>query len=355
MKTLSAGKTRNSNLDIIRSGAIYFVICCHSILNFEFVGSRLEGADSYLMLVFWILAHSCVPLFLMLSGYLMNTKKLSAEYYVGSAKLIIPYVIISLICLVFKAVYCHEEIGLRYIAGSIINFYACEYAWYLMMYLGLYFMIPFLNLMYHGLETQKQKLVLICVFFALSHLASLLNSYVQLYSVWWKNIYPISFYFVGAYLSEFKPRKNAGYYLISALVLTLAFSLFDIFHMDRDGSRVVSIYYDHYQLFIISVLLFCGINNVKVASVPQKAIKCTEKVSLLSFYVFLLSGITDIFVFDQIGRIMPGFRTEYWLSPLAALASFVLALMIAAAIYPACEKISGAAVKKLLSLDIIRQ
>ena len=348
-------KTRLPNLDIIRSCAIVFVICCHSILNFDFVGSHLDGIEHFLMLAFWIFVHSCVPLFLMLSGYLMNSKKLSAKYYIESTKLVIPYIIISLICLAFKVVYCHEGIGLRYIVGSIVNFYACEYAWYLMMYLGLYFMIPFLNLIYHGLETQKQKIILISVFFALSHLASFLNSYIQLYSVWWKNIYPITFYFVGVYLSEFKPRKNAGFYLISAFILTLVFSLFDIFHMGKNGSWVVSIYYDHYQLFIISVLLFCGINSIKTGRIPGAIIKCASKVSLLSFYIFLLSGITDIFVFDQLEKFVPNFQSEYLLSLLAAAASFILALVLSAAIYPACEKFSAATVKKLLSLDKVAQ
>ena len=44
----------------------------------------------------------CVPLFLLLTGYLMKNKELSIKYYKGIGNTLFVYVLASIACVLFK-------------------------------------------------------------------------------------------------------------------------------------------------------------------------------------------------------------------------------------------------------------
>ena len=173
---MTKSSSRNLNLDIIRSAAIIFVLAVHFYDSSGFPAETMAGAVDFAMLCGWFITHSCVPMFLMLSGWLCRKKELSAKYYLGLIRILLIYLICSVACLLFRAFYMHEQLGLRYTFGSIVNFYACGYAWYVMLYFGLFLLIPFLNIINNSLDSKRKKLVLISTFFALSILDSLIQS-----------------------------------------------------------------------------------------------------------------------------------------------------------------------------------
>ena len=63
---------RNASLDIIRGFAVVLVACLHSIGNGSLTANHISGVSGYLLTGLWLLSASCVPLFLMLSGYLYS-------------------------------------------------------------------------------------------------------------------------------------------------------------------------------------------------------------------------------------------------------------------------------------------
>ena len=65
---------RNASLDIIRSLAIFLVLCLHSTENGKFTAGPITGVGGYIMMGLWLPMIACVALFLMLSGYLLNQK-----------------------------------------------------------------------------------------------------------------------------------------------------------------------------------------------------------------------------------------------------------------------------------------
>ena len=79
-------KERNINLDLIRTVAVISVISVHFFLNSGFYSLPLLGKTMYISTVFRTLFMICVPLFLLLTGYLMNKKELSKKYYGGIKK-----------------------------------------------------------------------------------------------------------------------------------------------------------------------------------------------------------------------------------------------------------------------------
>ena len=88
------------------------------------------------------------------------------------------------------------------------------------MYIGLFLLIPFLNIIYNNLKSQKHKQILVWTLFCLTILPSMFNIFnfetshwwavpsssdifSKIVPAWWINFYPITYYFVGCYLREY--------------------------------------------------------------------------------------------------------------------------------------------------------
>ena len=307
----------------------------------------ISGPGGFLMTGFWVLSSCCVPLFIMISGFLMNRKKASAEYYLKYLHIFVPYLFVSCLSLMYKAIFMQEEMTLRIFCSRILGFYGCEYAWYLMMYTGSYMLIPFLNTMYHGLESKRQKQLLIIFFAALSHLPSLLNSYLYIYSVWFTRLYPFTFYFLGCYLSEYRPKANARKLFFCIVAFFALFAVYDVFHIGRDPNMLPQFQYEHYQVLILSVLIFCWVLKLRAEKLPSIILRTTKSIAKFSFYVFLISGVTDNLVYKYIPNILPAFYEMDIYSPLTALISLAMSMVLSLPLYPVGEYLAGNSVKVL--------
>ena len=344
-------KEKNVRLELIRAVALVFILFSHF---FDHTG-LYEGA---VMLPVKISAISlrmvvgqCVTLFMMLTGYLCCEKKLSARYYLGIVKIYGIYLICSVMTLAFDVLVMHQQYGLQYIVGSIINFYACPYAWYMLMYLGLFLMIPFLNLAFNGLSGKKQHLALLATVFYLSVMPSLMNSFFQLHSIWWKNLSPILYYFTGAYLRRYKPELSFRKALGLLVVILAAFVSFDLLHYGTGGEWIITVSYnDHYQAYFVSLCLFFLLNSIRAENLPGWLRKGISVVSTLSLAAYLLSGISDNLIYPVFKSLVPDQNMQLlWLLPVAGL-SLALALFlawIAMLLYKPFEKIVYALLYRL--------
>ena len=331
---------RNASLDVIRGFAVILVACLHSIGNGSLTANPISGVSGYLLTGLWLLSASCVPLFLMLSGYLQNRKKPTVKYYVNYLHIYIPYLILGVISLTVGALYTHQSLSVREFVSSLVNFYTCEYSWFVMMYTGLFLLIPFLNAMYTGLETKGQKQLLILVFFALSHLPSLLNSYIQIYSVWWMRLFPVTYYFIGAYFSEYKPTRSASWYFRWLLVLFAAFTVYDVFYLHGDGSAVPGYSNDNYQVLIIGAFVFRWLSSIDTGRLPRFLLGSAEYLSKIALYFYLAAGMVDNILYSCFRENVADYLSNNGYFIVTALISFVASLLVTALIYPLGEWLS---------------
>ena len=86
---------RNFNLDLIRSVAIFLLISFHFFWNSEFYHEIITGYKCFFMIILRTMSVTCVPLFLLLTGYLMSGRKteLNFNYYCGITKIIGIYIL----------------------------------------------------------------------------------------------------------------------------------------------------------------------------------------------------------------------------------------------------------------------
>lgn len=136
-------KQKRVDLDLIRCCAIIFVITVHGL---SYAGFYELSKPSLLLLISHLIrcvVIICVPLFLILTGYLSAEKRYTYDiaYFKKPMRLIVIYIVCALICSIPK--FIRGEFGEFFVA--LFEFKAAPYAWYLAMYLGLYLLAPILN------------------------------------------------------------------------------------------------------------------------------------------------------------------------------------------------------------------
>ena len=85
----------------------------------------------------------------------MCKKTLSGSYYKGIIKIIVIYVMAAIAHILYKHFVLFNDYTLGKSIIEILNFKAANYSWYVEMYIGLFLIIPFLNLAYNGLTTKN--------------------------------------------------------------------------------------------------------------------------------------------------------------------------------------------------------
>ena len=164
---------RHTGLDLLRILAMLFVAGLHFFLNTGFYEQPVQGGEMYVMVMLRNAFMVCVPLFLIMSGAVMGDKKPTAGYFLGILKVVTIYLLASLCCGAYRVFVTHD-LSLREMVYGILTYQTASYSWYIEMYLGLFLLVPFLNLAYDALQTQKKKKVLLAVMLiltALFHLA----------------------------------------------------------------------------------------------------------------------------------------------------------------------------------------
>lgn len=307
-------KKRNLNADLIRCVAVFSVLSVHFLLNGGFYSAKVSGTDMLLMCMFRSFFMTCVPLFMILTGYLMWQKTLSGQYYKGLWKTVEIYLLASVACLLFKKFVQGETVTLRSAVLAILAFKGANYSWYIEMYIGLFLLIPFLNLSWHGLTGKRQKQVLVLTMIALTMLPKLLNNFNLVLPGWWAApetskeynklvpsfftaMYPITYYFIGCYLREYGLRLRSS---AAALLLVLSVAFFGWYNYYRSGGGTF-IWGSNStwggENLITATLWFHLMLQAKVERWPGVLKGALVYISRISLGIYLISWIFDKIVY----------------------------------------------------------
>ena len=169
---------RICGLDIIRVCAIFFVIAGHFFsLNTSFKNVPFTGISMFIQGMMHSVFMVGVPLFIMLTGYLNINKQPTKKYYKGMIRVLVAYVIFSILTIAFRKFYLGENLSLVQWGLKIFNYSAIPYAWYIEMWIGLALLTPFLNYLWKAIPSLKEKLLLIVSLFVMTSLPDLCNRY----------------------------------------------------------------------------------------------------------------------------------------------------------------------------------
>lgn len=308
MKKLSS---RNSALDIIRIVAVFTVISVHFFLHNGFYSQTVQGIEMYFTVIFRSFLSVCVPLFIILTGYLMCNKTLSKKYYSGIVKTLIVFVISTVFCMLYKTIANGEPFTIKDILFGTLDFTGSNYSWYIEMYIGLFLIIPFLNLSYNKLSCKKHKQILVLTMVALTILPTLFNSfnfdsaswwadpkisetYQTLIPDWWMGIYPITYYFTGCYLREYGIKlktRSLSILLILSIFLLGTFNYYRFFGSTFKISSFVHWY--GFEPYIMATLFFALMIRIKTEHYSTRKKLVLWKLSDLALGMYLISYVFD--------------------------------------------------------------
>lgn len=321
---------RDRNLDLIRCAAVILVLFLHFIASGGWYDMPNLGFAHWFMNLLRALFINCVPLFLLLTGYLCCRKELSARYYLGLVRIYVIYLLSCLVSLLTRGLILGESISLRDAVGGIFNHYANDYSWYVSMYTGLFLLIPFLNLTWKGLATQKRRLILVWTLIYLTAVPTLLNLYLHIYEVWWPRLYPLAYFFIGAYIREYRRKLRPGR-LALGLALALVGAATLNYFMSTPGvfGWMDCSWYDGFETMGTAVLVFLLLLNLDLSRCPSWLDKGIRGLSGLSFSVYLFSRVTDLLVYHLGRRLIPAGETWVYAYLFCALASLLTCIPLA--------------------------
>ena len=285
---------RNKHIDLIKCIALLFVILVHGLIYTGFYQRTIVGVNDAFYIFLRTIYINCVPLFLITTGYLMNKHTINKKYYKNIIRIIVTYIIISIIqTIVVK----YSDLSINLIIKDIFNFTGANYSWYVKMYIGLFLLIPYLNIISNNLDKKQFKgliatLIIIGSLPAFSYFG--INSFLP---NWW-NIYPLIYYFMGIYIKKYnKINIKKDYIILSIILIFNTLFLFIISYKEIFRNSLLS---DYMSIFVIasSYFIFKLLLNIKYK--PNKFVEILSKHSLT---IYLMSYIFDLYVYKSLSII----------------------------------------------------
>lgn len=292
-----SSKERDIGLDVIRCFAILFVVGAHFFLHTSFNSTAFSGPSMFAQGMLQTLTMMNVPLFLMLTGYLNLNKKVNKKYYKGGIRVLVSYLVISIITVLVRK-YAFGESGISWLQWiqKILNFSAIPYGWYIEMWIGLFLLTPFLNILWQNIDTKRNKQILLLTMYILTAFPNFFNRYgITLVPGYWVAMYPMSFFFMGAYVREYQPHVSKCKLLLIILggclinpVLNTALGFVHtgtMIHIIGDGYGIV--------VMPLTMCFFMLCYDLKW----NRCKKLWSSISVLSLEMYLFSYIFDIMVY----------------------------------------------------------
>ena len=203
-----------AGIDIVKILAVFLVVCIHFFLYNGFYYEPLTNKAAYGPIAFRWIAYTCVPLFMISTGYLMKNKTFSGKYYTGLIKIIVIYIFISILCFKFKEHHYYEEFDAWKILKGYLEYDGAQYGWYINYYIGLFLVIPFLNNAFNGCKNNKQKFFLTAVTLLLTIVARSFflgfkeGEQIRALPDYLNGAWPLAYYFTGAFIRDCPPKRT---------------------------------------------------------------------------------------------------------------------------------------------------
>lgn len=296
-------KQRNISLDFIRALAAFCVIVNHST-GFLFSQTNLSEAGWYtrcFMYTFFTFGRLGVPLFMLLTGYLLFSRVYTYEQTIHFYKknllpLIITWEIWLLLYNIFLSYYDQTPFSFStYIRNALfLRSLTLGHGWYIPMIIGTYIFLPIVSTALHSLP-QKLIVSVCAVLYLYKFLVPSSNWLLPFLNQ--PTITPqldLSFgggqyglYFILGYIfAKMSPSmlKEFQHQIFFFLILVL-FSLTVIIEM----ICVTGVWYDFFSLPIMSSLLFIRLKEIHLENLfSANFLSFIRSLSLCSFGIYLL-------------------------------------------------------------------
>lgn len=342
----AAERKRDPRLDVIRLTALFFVCATHFYLHSGYTELTMEGPRMFIMTAAKSFFLICVPMFITLTGYLMCEKKLTVRYFKGIIKVLCVYLFSSALYSVYSVVFLGKEFYPGEFVRTVLKYKGTPYGWYIEMYIGLFLLIPFINMALDKLNSKKRGLALLLVLFIVIGLPSLANvfsfeskevflrprlasRYVQILPDWWEGFYPIFYYCLGWYLKKYPFRPKLGIHISLLALSVLADGGFN-FYKSYGGPFVSAAWNWNSNPFMMvtTFLFFSLLLRIPVKPAGGKGAAFLKLLSDSVLGAYLVSVIFDERYYAILKDAVPAARDRMVYAPLPVLATFLSSMAV---------------------------
>lgn len=296
---------REPGIDLLRCFALLCVVGVHSCLYNNFYYALQKGVVMWAADSFRWMFYCCNILFMMLTGYLKSGKQYSKGYYRSLIGILVSYFLCCAIAFPIRQFWLNDTGTLMDWITILVTF--GNYGWYVEMYIGLFLLSPFLNIVLDKLQTPKQYCALAGTMVFLTALPSI-TSY-DFIPDYWTSLYPVTMYVLGAGVRKFRPKIPSWVAGLAAAGVLMLMGFFSISSTDRYFNDGFSQGYGGFWVTLACVFLFLSMYKLQLPAVLHKPLAW---LSGGVFEGFLLSRLFDVWVYTTAPRF---FRLpeNYWL------------------------------------------
>lgn len=263
----SVAKQRAFGPDAVRVLAFILLLWLHFFLRNGFYSQPVDTIAMTIAAAGRCVFMCCIPLFLMLTGYLKCGKEWKKGYYASLLSILISWGIVSLVCLWYKVFVDGQQKTAWEWLCEFFEFKLANYSWYLEMYIGLLLVSPFFNMAWNRLKSREQHTAMVAVFVFLTFLPNTVNGIsldgehvLNILPNYWTSLYFFTYYLLGCWIRTYQPKANSWLCVAIAAAVALGFGVINRYTGGAEGDfyEGFNISYSHLGTATIAVALFLG-------------------------------------------------------------------------------------------------
>lgn len=303
-------KMRVNYCDFLRLISITSVILIHVLADFRDFYLVHDKKYYFLLTFLDSITRTGVPIFFMLTGFFMLNSKKNESYSLflkkRLPKLIIPFVLISLLYYIYESHKIGKDISIMDFFNLFTQNKIKYHFWFMYDIILIYLIIPFLNKLVNSLKREELKSLIILIY--LSNILCIVKLLSNLFNLdlLGSFIYPqliiyINYLFVGYYLRNYDISQNKKKHIyIFSIISLIMMPIVDFIltgNLRNDSALVASSPFS----FIMSIGLFIFIkDNYDKIRFNSKAEKILSYTSEIIFYIYMM----HVIIMELIKRIL---------------------------------------------------
>ena len=259
-------KTRAANLDLLRIVSMVLIVFLHSIDHSGVLENAAGcGTGMYYYVRFtYALCQVCVNIYILLSGYFMVNSRFRLHKLVTLWMETVFYGFTLKLIFMLAGL---DDFSIPSLASCFLPILSGRY-WFLTIYVGMYLVSPFLNILIRAMDKRQHSLLNLCLFCVCSLWVSIHPKFAGMNSGGgWGLAWFVVLYLAAAWFRlYYKPNRKwgrwlAGYFLIPACIaLAQCLPLPGIFQTVLENW----FRYDSAPVYLMTVCLFAAFLNVEI-------------------------------------------------------------------------------------------
>lgn len=329
---MSQNRTQIPYLHILRTIAILMVIMLHSVSPYISNPTYFKTSSWYVYLFLNAVSRGGVPLFFMISGYLLLSEKSSGDFKAFYKKrlprLIIPLLCWNVLYYIFRCEFDSNGYSFGEFFSQLINLGTSYHLWYIYTLIGIYLLAPFIKKIVDSCDL-KQVFWLVVLICLCPTIRPFINTVTPLYIYLFDPLFNgyVGFFVLGYVLGkkEFSLNQTFAIALLGIVAVILCMS---INHISSSDTNIDLTFNTGYNIcfYAVGCAFFCtfkkiNIKNERVISV----LKHFSKVTFGMYFVHaaIMEVISKYFMIDASPVVC-----TFYLFVLTVPVSYVLSLVV---------------------------